>query len=185
MLSRRGLLLALSSLPLVAAPAPAFAAELPILGVATDGRDLAAGDLGGWRLVYFGYTHCPDVCPLGLQTMAEAVEALGPFSAAITPVFVTVDPDRDTPAVMKDYVAFFHPRLIGVTPSPEQLAIMAKAWRIKFAKVDVGAGRPYLMDHTAAVILVDPQNRAAGRFPHDIGGAHLADRIRGVLMARA
>ena len=182
--TRRAALAGLLVLAVVGPTTPALAGQA-ILGVDQTGKPLTETSLGGWRLVYFGYTHCPDVCPLGLQTMAEAVEALGPFSTAITPVFVTVDPDRDTPAVMKDYVAFFHPRLIGVTPSPEQLAIMAKAWRIKFAKVDVGAGRPYLMDHTAAVILVDPQNRAAGRFPHDIGGAHLADRIRGVLMARA
>lgn len=185
MWSRRRLLGALSGLAVVAAASSVVAADLVILGVAQDGHDLAPDELAGWRLVYFGYTHCPDVCPLGLQTMAEAIEALGAFGAAITPVFVTVDPERDTPVVMRDYVAFFHPRLVGVTPSAEQLAGMARAWRIRYAKVEVGAGRPYLMDHTASIILADPQGRAAGRFPHDIGGARMADRIRGILMARA
>ncbi len=183
--TRRTLITALVLAPLMAlAPTPAFADALPLMGTRHDGTPLGATDIGGWRLVYFGYTHCPDICPLGLQTIAEALDALGPIGAKITPVFVTVDPARDTPAVMKEYVGFFHPRLIGITPSEEELKVMARAWRVKYARVEIGEGRPYLMDHTASLLLADPQGNAAGRFGHDLGGARLAEKLRSVLEAR-
>lgn len=181
MLTRRILLA--SALAALAAR-PALAAGLTVQGTRHDGVALAPGDLGGWVLAYFGYTHCPDVCPLGLQTIAEAIDALGPAGAAITPVFVTVDPERDTPERLRDYVGFFHPRLIGVTPGPDDLAVMARAWRVKYAKVELGEGRPYLMDHTASILLADPSGAAAGRFPHDLGSARMAERIRAVMEAR-
>lgn len=163
---------------------PAFADPLALLGQSTAGRPVTPDDPGGWRIVYFGYTHCPDVCPTGLQTIAEAIDALGPIGHSITPVFVTVDPARDTVEVMRDYVAFFHPRLIGVIPTDDELRIMGKAWRIKYAKVDV-PGHDYLMDHTATDILIDPNGEAAGRFSHSLPPDKLAEKIRGVLEARA
>ena len=185
MTTRRSFLSLLSALPLVALePARASADPLALTGSRSDGGHAAPGDLTGWRLVYFGYTHCPDVCPLGLQTMAEALDALGPSSAKITPVFVTVDPSRDTPQLMKDYVAFFHPRIVGLSPSEDELRTMAKAWRVKYARVEVGEGRPYLMDHTATILLADPTGAPAGRFGHDLGGAKLAEKIRAQMEAR-
>ena len=184
MWTRRGVIAGLAGAVTAAAIGRGEAAGLPILGRAHDGHALGAEELGGWRLVYFGYTHCPDVCPLGLSTMAEALDALGRLAEQVTPVFVTVDPARDTPAVMKDYVAFFHPRLIGVTPDAEQLTLMARAWRIKFARVEVGEGRPYLMDHSASLLLADPAGTAAGRFPHDMGGARMAEKIRVAMATR-
>ena len=183
--SRREVLVLAAALPFALAVSPAHAAGLPLLGLRSDGRPAGEGDFPGWRLVYFGYTHCPDVCPLGLQTMAEAIDALGPLGEKVSPVFVTVDPARDTPEVMKDYVAFFHPRLVGLTPSDDDLAVMAKAWRVKYAKVEVGEGRPYLMDHTAVLMLAAPDGTSAGRFPHDLGGARLADKIRSAMEARS
>ena len=80
-------------------------------------------------LVYFGYTFCPDVCPTTLNEVASALDHLGPKAARLQPVFITVDPKRDTPAVMKQYVAAFTPRLIGLTGTPEQIAAVAKAYR--------------------------------------------------------
>lgn len=183
--SRREVLALAAALPFALAVSPARAAGLPLLGLRSDGRPAGESDFPGWRLVYFGYTHCPDVCPLGLQTMAEALDALGPLGEKVSPVFVTVDPARDTPAVMKDYVAFFHPRLVGLTPSDDDLAVMAKAWRVKYAKVEIGEGRPYLMDHTAVLMLAAPDGTSAGRFPHDLGGARLADKIRAAMEARS
>ena len=156
----------------------------PLLGVRSDGRPVTDDAPGGWRLVYFGYTHCPDVCPTGLQDMADAIQTLGPLGERVTPVFVTVDPERDPPKVMSDYVAFFHPRMVGITPTEEELKVMGKAWRVKYAKVDV-PGHDYLMDHTAAIFLVDPAGEIAGRFPHNLPSDKLADRIRGVFVSRA
>lgn len=156
-----------------------------ILGIDHTGRVVDETMLGGWRLVYFGYTHCPDVCPLGLQTMAEAVDALGARGAQITPVFVTIDPERDTPAVMHDYVDFFHPRLVGVTPGVDDLRAMAAAWRIKYARVELGEGRPYLMDHTASILLIDRDGTVVVRFSHTLPSDQMAAKIRAALDARS
>ncbi len=185
MITRRTAVSLLAGLAFVSATLPARAAALPILGRRHDGRDARPEDFPEWRLVYFGYTHCPDVCPLGLQTMADAIEALGPLGARLSPVFVTVDPARDTPAVMSQYVGFFHPRLVGITPSEEELKVMGKAWRVKYAKVEVGEGRPYLMDHTASLLITDPAGEPAGRLSHDLGGARSAERIRAAMEARS
>lgn len=181
--TRRAFVAGLAGAALFASASAALAAP-PLMGTRSDGEPATAEAPGGWRLVYFGYTHCPDVCPTGLQTMSDAITALGPLGERISPVFVTVDPERDPPKVMRDYVAFFHPRMIGITPSPEDLKTMGKAWRVKFARVDV-PGHDYLMDHTAAIFLVDPGGEIAGRFPHDLTSDKLADRIRGVFLERA
>ncbi len=185
MITRRTAVSLLAGLAFASATLPARAAALPILGRRHDGRDARPEDFPEWRLVYFGYTHCPDVCPLGLQTMADAIEALGPLGTHVSPVFVTVDPARDTPAVMAEYVGFFHPRLVGITPSEDDLKVMGKAWRVKYAKVEVGEGRPYLMDHTASLLLADPAGEPAGRLSHDLGGARSAERIRSAMEARS
>ncbi|MDK9695309.1 MAG: SCO family protein [Siculibacillus sp.] len=182
--TRRTLLGAFAATLLLATAAPA-AADQRILGLTQTGTPLSEEVQSGWRLVYFGYTFCPDVCPLGLQTMAEALDILGPLGEKLTPIFVTVDPDRDTTKVMANYVTFFHPRLIGVTPTQDELRQMAGAWRVKFAKVDVGEGKPYLMDHTASVFIVDPSGNVAGRLSHNLPADRMAEKIRGVLESRS
>lgn len=182
--TRRAVLAAVTLTSIVGSAGPALAG-VPLLGTDQTGRKIDETTYPGWRLVYFGYTHCPDVCPLGLQTMAEAVDGLGPLADRVTPIFVTVDPDRDTTAVMAGYVDFFHPRLVGVTPSADDLAVMGKAWRVKYAKVDVGEGRPYLMDHTASIFLVDPSGAIVGRFSHTLSAEQMTARIRTVLETRS
>lgn len=182
--TRRGVVVGLGLAVCAANLRPALAGP-KIAGVDQSGRPVDEAAPTGWRLVYFGYTHCPDVCPLGLQTMAEALDTLGPLGERLTPIFVTVDPARDTPAVMANYVTFFHPRLVGVTPSPEQLQVMAKAWRVKYAKVEMGEGRDYLMDHTATIFLIDPDGEVAGRMSHNMAAAQMAAKIRSVLEARS
>lgn len=184
-LTRRALCIALSLAPIAGGLAPARAAGLPLVGMRHDGRPLAPDEVRGWRLVYFGYTRCPDVCPAGLQSMTDAIEALGPIGQGFTPVFVTVDPERDTVEVMREYVAYFHPRFIGVTPSAAELETMAQAWRVKYAKADAGPGKPYLVDHTAAIFLVDPTGAIAGRLSHSLDGQQIAAKIRAVLGARS
>jgi len=110
---------------------------------------------GRYMLIYFGFTFCPDVCPTELQVMASAIEALGPRGERIQPVFITIDPERDTPDVMARYVALFHPRLTGLTGSPEQVAAAAKAWHVFYRKVaDESSSEDYTMDHSSIVFLM-------------------------------
>ena len=106
-----------------------------------DGRRVSEKDfLGKHMLVFFGYTYCPDICPTELQVMTAALDTLGPEAEKIQPVFVSVDPERDTPEVLKSYVENFGPRLIGLTGTPEEIAAIAKAYRVYYAK----AGQPGL-----------------------------------------
>jgi len=114
---------------------------------------------GKWTAVFFGYTYCPDVCPTTLQTLGAAEKALGPSAGAFQIVFVTVDPARDTPAQLKDYLssAAFAPGVIGLTGTPDQIARIAKAYGVYYEKAGDGAG--YGVNHSSAIYLMDPQGR--------------------------
>ena len=102
-----------------------------------DGKRVKSADFAGkYMLVVFGYTYCPDICPSELQVVSAALDELGPAAERIQPVFVTVDPSRDTPQVMKDYVANFHPGFVGLTGSEEDIAKVAKAYRVYYRKVE-------------------------------------------------
>lgn len=143
-----------------------------------DGRTRRYSEFrGAPMLVNFGYTHCPDVCPTTLQTMTDALETLGPEGAPIQPLFITVDPERDTPAVMREYVGHFHERLIGLTGSVEQAAAAARAWRVAAMKAPGGDGEHYLMDHTALVYLMGPDGAYVTHFGHGTGAEAMAARL--------
>ncbi|MFI5018217.1 MAG: SCO family protein [Dongiales bacterium] len=109
---------------------------------------------GEYTLVFFGYTNCPDVCPTTLQTLTDAMADLGPKAEKVTPVFITVDPERDTAKALKDYAANFTPRLVMLTGSPADIAAVAKEYRVYYAKA--GEGPNYAMDHTALIYLMGP-----------------------------
>src|SRR5437870_3450584 len=110
-------------------------------------------------LVFFGFTHCPDICPTTLFDVSEILRKLGPDADRVGALFVTVDPERDTPAALKDYLSSFDPHLSGLTGDPAAVAAVAKAYRVYFKKVPLDQGG-YTMDHTAIVYLMDK----AGRF---------------------
>jgi cytochrome oxidase Cu insertion factor (SCO1/SenC/PrrC family) len=134
---------------------------------------------GKWLLIYFGYTYCPDVCPTSLNRVAEALDRLGPDGAEIQPLFITVDPERDTPAMLRDYVKAFDPRLIGLTGSPEAIAAAAKAYRVYYRRTDQGSGASdYLIDHSALTYLVDPQGAVVAYFSHNDSAESMAATIR-------
>ncbi|MDA0368078.1 MAG: SCO family protein [Proteobacteria bacterium] len=115
---------------------------------------------GRFMLVYFGYTFCPDVCPTELQAITVALNDMGTRADDITPVFVTIDPARDDVAAVRDYVAFFHPRLVGLTGSPAQVKAMTDAFGVYYAQArDTGASSDYLMDHSSLIFLMDRQGR--------------------------
>ncbi|MBT3917454.1 MAG: SCO family protein [Rhodospirillaceae bacterium] len=126
--------------------------------------------LGKYMLVYFGYTHCPDVCPIDLQIVSEAVDMLGKDGAKVQPVFVTVDPKRDTVKVMAEYVKLFHPRLIGLTGTKAQVASAAKIYRMQSRRSVSQNAEPgeYLIDHSAAIVLIGPDGGGLSLFPHGI-----------------
>lgn len=131
---------------------------------------------GRWMLVYFGYSYCPDVCPTELGTMAAALDAMGAAGEGVTPVFITVDPQRDTPAALADYVSRFHPRLQGLTGTPEQIAEVARRYRVYYARAQRPDMTDYLMDHSSFIYLVGPDGRVRSLFrpemrPEDIAAA--------------
>jgi protein SCO1/2 len=112
---------------------------------------------GKWTAVFFGYTYCPDVCPTTLQTLAGAIGLMGPRAKDLQVVFITVDPARDRPGQLKDYLssASFPPGVIGLTGTPDQIAKAANDYKVYFQKS--GAGAAYSVDHSAAVYLMNPK----------------------------
>jgi protein SCO1/2 len=128
------------------------------------GKEMTDQDLKGRPfLVFFGFTHCPDVCPTTLFDVSEILRALGPDADRVRALFITVDPERDTPAVMKDYLSSFDPHLSGLTGDPASIAAVAKAYRVYFKKVPNDQGG-YTMDHTAIVYLMDKDGRFVSPF---------------------
>jgi cytochrome oxidase Cu insertion factor (SCO1/SenC/PrrC family) len=134
---------------------------------------------GELMLVYFGYTYCPDACPTALQTMTQALDDMGGDAKAVQPIFVTVDPERDTVAQMKQYAQNFHPRLLALTGSPEQVAAAANAYRIFYQKVKPpGGGEDYLVDHSSFIYLMGRDGRYLTHFEPDVTAAAMAAAIK-------
>jgi protein SCO1/2 len=150
----------------VAAPVAQQVAAIggPFRLIDQHGREVTEQDFKGRPfLVFFGFTHCPDVCPTALFEISEILRALGPDAERTRALFITVDPERDTPPVMKDYLSSFDPRLVGLTGDAAAVAAAAKAYRAYFKKVPLDQGG-YTMDHTAIVYLMDKQGRFVAPF---------------------
>ncbi len=137
--------------------------------------------LGRYMLVFFGYTYCPDICPTELQVMTAALDAMGAEAERIQPVFITIDPERDTQQVLADYVGNFGPRLIGLTGTPEEIAIVAKAYRAFYAKASGSGTQDYLMDHSSTIILMSPDGRFAKFFTYTTDAKALAAALKEAL----
>ena len=131
---------------------------------------------GQYLLVFFGFTNCPDVCPTTLNTVTNAMDKLGSDAAKVTPLFITVDPERDTPAVMKAYAANFTPRLVALSGSPDAIAAAAKLYRIYYKKV--GEGADYSMDHTALLYLMGPDGNYLAPFSPDATADDIVKDLR-------
>ena len=135
----------------------------PLSFVGGDGKPITTDDFKvKWLFVYFGYMNCADQCPLGLSTMSEAIDELGKGARHLQPLFVTVDPERDSGDPLKRFAASFHPSLIGLTGSNDQIAVAAKAMGVFFQKAQQASG--YTVDHSSSYSLVDPERRSVVTF---------------------
>ena len=143
------------------------------------GKRVTEKDFAGKpMLVYFGFTHCPDVCPSGLQVIAAALDRLGDKANDLNVLFITVDPERDTPETIGKYVASFHKRIIGLSGSPEEVAAVTKAYRVYAKKVpDETTPGEYNVDHSSFMYLMDRDGTYARHFPHSVDAAELADAL--------
>jgi protein SCO1 len=147
------------------------------------GETVRWGDFAGkYRVVYFGYTFCPDVCPTDMSRVAQGLKALkakDPAKAAkIVPIFITIDPERDTQAVVGEFAAAFSPDIIGLTGTPDQIAAAAKAFKVFYEKGEAtGGSGGYLVDHSNVVYLFDPQGAPMATLPTDQGGDAVAAEL--------
>ncbi len=145
------------------------------------GEQLTAGALEKPALlVFFGYTHCPDVCPLELATMAAALDRLGPAADEVAAFFVSVDPDRDTTEQLAAYVALFHPGITGLTGTQEAVAAAAGAFRAYYARVDEADGG-YTIDHFARTLVLDREGQLRAAIPFDSPPEALESAVRPLL----
>jgi protein SCO1 len=130
---------------------------------------------GKYVLVYFGYTFCPDVCPTTLNAVADAMDKLGAKADQVQPLFITVDPKRDTPSVMQQYAAAFSPRITGLTGTPDEIAKVAKEYRVYYAEHRTGPGpNDYSMDHSSILYLMGPDGRFIAPIRADESGDQMA-----------
>lgn len=139
---------------------------------------------GEYMLVYFGYTYCPDVCPTALTDMATALDLLGDDKAKkIQPIFISVDPARDTPEHLAEYVTFFHPRLIGLTGTEQQIKDAARAYRVFYRIGEAAPDDPqdYLVDHTSIIYLIGPDGKLVTHFSHGTTPEAMAERLGNLL----
>ncbi|WP_119299834.1 SCO family protein [Dongia deserti] len=133
---------------------------------------------GRLMLVYFGFTYCPDACPTALGVMSAALDKLDVAADRVVPILITVDPERDTPAVLKDYVSNFHPGMLGLTGTKDQIAKAAKAYRVFYQKAAGPTPDDYLMDHTLLIYLMDGDGKYITHFGPDATPDQMADEIR-------
>jgi len=132
---------------------------------------------GKLMLVYFGYTYCPDACPTALQDMSRAIDLLGEKADAVQPIFITIDPARDTVEQMKLYASNFHPRLIALTGSPEQVAEAAKGYRVYYEKGKAIDAENYLMNHTGFIYLMGRDGKYLSHFSPGVTAEQMAAAI--------
>jgi protein SCO1/2 len=133
---------------------------------------------GKLMLIYFGFTYCPDICPTDLQNMGLAIDQLGPAGEKVQPLFITLDPERDTADHLKEYLSLFHPRLIGLTGDAAAIGAAADAFKVYYAKVSNKKGDDYTIDHTAFIYLMGVDGNYLGFFPPGTSSDRIAETLR-------
>lgn len=163
-------------------------ATLPAANAASGGDFIlqsAAGPLaltdyrGKVVLLYFGYTYCPDICPTALAATALGLSALAPAELAqVQTIFISVDPERDTPARLKEYAAFFHPSILGATGTPQEIAEVARRYGASYARQEIAGASSYVVDHSSLTYVIAPDGRLVGTLPHAAPAAAVVAAIR-------
>jgi cytochrome oxidase Cu insertion factor (SCO1/SenC/PrrC family) len=157
----------------------------PFQLTAHTGARVSDKDLKGkYSLISFGYTYCPDVCPTELQVISAALDQLGDKAKDIQPIFITIDPERDTPDALSKYMPNFHPRYLGLTGSPEEIDRVAKAYRVYYAKAKKVEEGDYLMDHSSIIYLMDKQGTFLKHFSYGTDAKALAADIEAAIESR-
>lgn len=133
---------------------------------------------GRHMLVFFGFVNCPDVCPTALQNVTLALDRLGDDAKKVVPIFITIDPARDTPDALARYLANFHPNIVGLTGSSAEIAAVAAAYRVAYGRVDEGQTDTYAMFHSAYLYFMGPDGRFLQHFRHSDAPDRIADPIR-------
>ena len=147
-----------------------------------DGNTVTEAHLEGhWSLVFFGYTYCPDICPMTLQTVSLALDQLGARAKGVVPYFISVDPWRDTPEVLGEFAKHFHPSLVALTGTPEQVAEAASSYRAYWSPTTRPAGDDYLVDHTSVVYLMGKDGKYVSLISHGTPPEEIAARLREIL----
>ena len=178
-------------LGLLAAACGGGAEEPPLKGASvggpfalTDqhGRPVSDADFKGkYRIVYFGFANCPDICPTDLAQIGQALRMFEKEhpkrGEKVQPIFITTDPERDTPAVLKPYVASFHPRLVGLTGTPQQVADAARAYAVFYSKMPHEDGGGYSMNHSRIIFLMGPDGEPIAMLPHEEGPTAMAAEL--------
>jgi protein SCO1/2 len=151
----------------------------PFSLIGADGKTITDQDFRGrYMLVFFGFTHCPDICPAELQVIAEALDKLGDKAAKVVPIFITVDPQRDDPKTMGEYVKSFGLNFIGLTGSPDAIAAAAKAYRVAYTKAENTASQEnYNVDNSALVYLMDSDGQYFAHFSSGPGAQEMAEKL--------
>ena len=172
----------LAALMLIPPPLPQTATSMtgalggPFTLVASDGRTVTDQTFRGkWMLIYFGYTSCPDACPTALNSMGVALDRLGGEAASLQPVFITVDPKRDTQPALAEYLKSFDPRIVALTGTDEQIAAVVREYRVY---VSAHEGRDYLVDHSNFFYVVNPDGKFVNVVTGSASGEELADKLR-------
>ena len=148
----------------------------PFTLMSHEGKEVTDEDfLGSYMLLFFGYTHCPDVCPTGLQNLANAMLLLGDAAEQVQPIFITVDPARDTREILADYVPLFHPKLLGLTGTPKQIHEAAESYLVHYTIANYQG--EILVGHTSSTYLTDPEGNYVTSFGHGTPPQEIADAV--------
>ncbi len=148
----------------------------------SNGQTVRWGDFAGkYRIVYFGFTFCPDICPTDMQRVAQGLKILkgkdADLAAKVVPIFISVDPERDTPAVVGEFAAAFSPDMVGLTGTPDQIAATAKTFKVAYTKEAPAKNGSYLMQHSTIVYLFGPDGEPIATLPTDLGAEAVAAEL--------